>query len=88
MLDRTITFLSSRRLRLFALTLILLLAASLHPRPASAINCTFQLCPVSNPCPESIILNTFCCAPGKQVACFYAVDATRGCIKNVFGLCG
>ena len=79
-----------KKIRPVLLGLALVLAASAAPRSAEAINCTFSACPVSNPCPGTIIQDLYCCPPGKTLACFYALrdngDGT-GCISNVTGIC-
>jgi predicted Abi (CAAX) family protease len=79
--------LSSPRFRLAALGAALALIATLSPRPAAAFNCTLQVCPVINPCPGTIIKELYCCPPGTNVVCFYAIDGITGCVRSVSGFC-
>ena len=87
MLGRFRLPLLSSRSKLFLVGLALVLAVTLKPNRAEAINCTFRYCPLGTVCPESIVLNGFCCPPGTNLQCFYSFDFLRGCIRNVSGIC-
>ena len=86
MFERLRLPLASPRFRLMILAAALVLATFVS-RPAAAINCTFQFCPlILPPCPGTFISNEACCRPGTSITCFYFVN-NSGCLSGISAFC-